>query len=369
MSAVRLLLVTDAVGGVWVYSLELARALKPLGIDTLLAITGPSPTEQQREQAQGMGLLDTGLPLDWLSTTAGELRRAGDKLAAIAWSEGADIVQTCSAALLADSEFDAPAVAVQHSCIATWWSAVRGTPMPPQFAWRSELVERGLARADAIVAPTGAFAAETARSYQLSRPVLTVHNGRRPISLPPLPQGRFIFTASRLWDEGKNVATLDAAAALVDAPVQAAGPVDGPNDTHVGLEHMHLLGALSPTRMAGLLAARPIFASAALYEPFGLSVLEAAFAGCALILSDIPTHRELWDGAAVFVDARDHRGFAEAMRMLLDDVEARTAFGEAARCRARRYTPERMAQSMAGIYGQLAEQRFAATPRTMAGAA
>ena len=41
----------------------------------------------------------------------------------------------------------------------------------------------------------------------------------------------------------------------------------------------------------------------ALYEPFGLAVLEAAQAGCALVLSDIPTFRELWDGAALFVAA------------------------------------------------------------------
>ena len=42
MTTCRLLLVTDAVGGVWVYSVELARALKPMGIEVVVAVTGPS---------------------------------------------------------------------------------------------------------------------------------------------------------------------------------------------------------------------------------------------------------------------------------------------------------------------------------------
>ena len=76
----RLLLVTDAVGGVWVYSLELARALKAFGIQTVLAVMGPSPSAGQREEARGLKLIDTGLPLDWLDTNAAELRRAGREL-------------------------------------------------------------------------------------------------------------------------------------------------------------------------------------------------------------------------------------------------------------------------------------------------
>src|SRR4051812_40012544 len=197
--SLRLLLVTDAVGGVWVYSLELARALKPLGIETLLAVTGPSPGDRQREDAADFELIDTGLPLDWLETSPGELRRAGTAIAALAASEGADLVQTCSAALLADVHFDRPVVAVQHSCVASWWAAVKRSELPPEFAWRRELVECGLKRASAVVAPSVAFAAETSRLYDVS--ALAVHNGRRRPAQAPLPQGQFVFTASRLWDE------------------------------------------------------------------------------------------------------------------------------------------------------------------------
>ena len=365
----RVLLATDAVGGVWVYSVELARALRRQGMEPLLAVMGPAPGAEQRTQAGAIELIDTGLPLDWMPTTSRDIHRAGDALAELAAKRNAHVVQTCSAALLADTEFGCPTVAVQHSCVASWWAAVRGTPLPPEFAWRRELVECGLNRASVVVAPTIAFAAETARTYDLDRPVLSVHNGRKPAAQLPLPQGEFVLTASRLWDEGKNVATLDAAAARLNVAFEAAGPLEGPNGARASFDNLHTLGQVSEARLAGLLATRPIFASAALYEPFGLSVLEAAHAGCALVLSDIPTHRELWRGAALFVPPRDDAAFASAVQDLLDDPGARLELGETARARSRIYSPEAMAGRMSDIYARLAGDQRASIPLPMAGAA
>lgn len=365
MSKLRLLLVTDAVGGVWTYSLELARALKPLRIDTLLAVTGPAPSASQREAAGEIRLIDTGLPLEWVETDAGEVERAGEQLARIAAREDVDVVQTSSAALLAGGSFDQPCVAVQHSCVATWWAAVKGTPLPEDFQWRRDLVARGLSRADAVVAPSAAFADATQREYGGPAMVAVVHNGRTRRAARALPQGDFALTVGRLWDEGKNVRTLDRAAARFDAPFQAVGPTSGPNGTRITLGHLACIGPLSETRLNGLLAARPVFASAALYEPFGLSALEAAQAGCALVLSDIPTHRELWDGAALFVDPRDSAGFASAISDLLGDRDQRNRLGTQAREHARRYTAERMASGMAEIYARVLERQ----PQMIAGAA
>src|SRR5207237_5433518 len=129
--------------------------------------------------------------------------------------------QTSSAALLAQTDFAQPCIAVQHSCVASWWAAVKDSPLPPDFAWRRELVGQGLRRAAAVVAPSVAFAAETARVYDVH--VVAVQNGRSPHPSRAIPQGDFVFTAGRLWDEGKNAATLDAAAAKRSFTLQAAG--------------------------------------------------------------------------------------------------------------------------------------------------
>ena len=106
--------------------------------------------------------------------------------------------------------------------------------------------------------------------------------------------------------------------------------------------------AWRPERIRDPLAAcgSAIFVSTPLYEPFGLAVLEAAQAGCALVLSEIATLRELWDGAADFVPARNDGAVAEAVTCLLRDPERREALGAAARERSRRYSLDRSGEAL-----------------------
>jgi len=363
-SGTRLMLVTDAVGGVWTYSLDLARALRECDVEAFLVVIGPSPSAQQRTEASGFELIDTGFPLDWTAKRPDLIRRAGCALAELAVKESADLVQTNSAALLADCEFDQPVVAVQHSCVASWWATVKRSALPADFSWRRDLIECGLNRAAAIVAPGAAFAALTARTYALTRPVHAVHNGRRALPMKRRPMEDYVFTAGRLWDEGKNLRTLDEAAARLGVQVEAAGPLQGPNGAHVAFDNLRCLGELPPAGIAERLAARPIFASAALYEPFGLSVLEAAQAGCALVLSDIPTFRELWSGCATFVPTNDADAFAEATEELLANAARRTDLGIAARMHALRYTPDLMARRMVQIYEHLQPELLPPPART-----
>jgi glycosyltransferase involved in cell wall biosynthesis len=146
---------------------------------------------------------------------------------------------------------------------------------------------------------------------------------------------------------------------LLPVPFQMAGPVKSPDGDIIEIRHAHPVGSLSELELARWLAAKPVFASAARYEPFGLAVLEAAQAGCALVLADIPTLRELWDGAAVFVDPLDHQGFAREIGEIVGDSFAREQLGRAAQERAERYSVSAMARRMAGLYRDLASARAA----------
>jgi glycosyltransferase involved in cell wall biosynthesis len=354
----RVLITADAVGGVWQYAADLAQGLAPLGIETVLAILGPSPKPAQAKAiagVEGVTLIDTGLPLDWLAASPAEVKEAGAAISALADKHHADAVQLNAPALAADIAFKAPVVAVAHSCVATWWDAVKGTEIDPDFRWRAELHGNGLRAAQVAVAPSAAFAEATRRAYGLEKAPVAVHNGRSPLPLPRVAPHDFAFTAGRLWDKGKNVATLDRAAASLPVPLYAIGPTTGPNGDAIELHHAHVLGSRSEKEIGRWLAARPVFVSAALYEPFGLAVLEAAAAGCPLVLSDIPTFRELWDGAATFVDPMDEAGFAAAIARIVGDDTARVALGNAAKERASRYTPAAMAGAMADIYRSLAD--------------
>jgi glycosyltransferase involved in cell wall biosynthesis len=166
-----------------------------------------------------------------------------------------------------------------------------------------------------------------------------------------------IFTAGRLWDEGKGMAVLDEAAGRIATLVCAAGPLSGPHGQSVRFHHLRALGRVDEAEIDRRLSERPVFVSPSLYEPFGLAVLEAAQAGCPLVLSDIPTFRELWGGAAVFVPAGDAGALADALQHLMLDHDARAELGAAAFERSGRYTMERTVRRMLGIYGDLLAAR------------
>lgn len=302
-TAHRLLMTTDAVGGVWRYSIDLAQSLADYGVETVLAVVGPAADPAQRSEAaavQGLRLVQTGLPMDWTATTAAELDHTSGRLAALAALVGATTVHLHAPALVGPVRWPVPVVAVAHSCVATWWRAVRSGPMPDDFGWRTAATQAGLRNAAAAIAPSKAHAAAIEAVYG-PLPIEVIHNGSGMVSHPKRDRRRAVLTAGRLWDEGKAVAWLDRAAAGLDAPVMAAGGCRGPDGSVVQFEHLRLLGSLPPAELAAAYAGSIVFASMARYEPFGLAVLEAARAGMALVLSDTPGFRELWDGAATFV--------------------------------------------------------------------
>lgn len=353
----KLFMTTDAVGGVFSYAVDLAHALVPHGVETTLAVLGPAMTPCQRETATvpGVDVLPLDLPLDWLAGSRREVLAAAAAVADRA--AGADVVQLNAPAFAAVRQ-PAPVVGTVHSCVASWWAAVRGGTPPADFSWRTDLLADGLARCDAVVVPSRAFGATVARLYGVAPEV--VRNGRAAAARReprPAPAG-FAFTAGRLWDEGKDARTLDAAAALMAVPLLAAGPTTGPDGAAaVRLAHARELGPLDPGAVRDLLARRPVFVSTALYEPFGLAVLEAAQAGCPLVLSDIPTFRELWGGAAILVPPRDPAAVAEAVNRLAADPAEAGERGAAAAMRAARYGLDSMARAMAHLYDGLARGR------------
>jgi len=347
----RLLVTTDAVGGVWRYAVDLAGGLAERGIGTVLAVLGPPASAAQRGEAEAvpnLRLVQTGLPLDWTADGPADLAHASGRLAALAALTGVSAVHLHAPALVGSVRWPVPVVAVAHSCVGTWWRAVRGGPMPDDLQWRADATGAGLRTAAAVIAPTAAHAAATQAVYGPAR-MQVVHNGRDPGPFSNLPRSRAVLTAGRLWDDGKGVGELDRAAMGLDAPVRAAGPTRGPNGAERRFDHLELLGTLDQPGMAAAYGAATVFASMALYEPFGLAVLEAAQAGMALVLSDLPGFRELWDGAALFV--ANPAALQPALRQALDHPEALAA---AARERAGRYT----VNAMTG--GTLAVHRAAA---------
>ena len=343
----RVLLTTDAVGGVWRYSLELARELVTHGARVFLAVLGPPPDAEQTREAAGIPGLKihlTGLPLDWTADSPKTLERAAQTLARLGERTKADTIQLHSPGLMGSATWPAPVIATAHSCVGTWWRTTHDGPLPADLAWRAEAVADGLAAADAVIVPSASFADLLRETYGVRRQIQVVLNGRRPSVAPATAEGRrpMVLTAGRLWDEGKRVAVLDEAAARISFPVYAAGAPTNPNGVTASYHHLHMLGLLGDAALAKAYAEAAVFASPAIYEPFGLAVLEAAQAGCALVLSDIPTFRELWQDSAVFVPPNDPAALSDALNSLLADSAALAQRGALAHERAAHFGAGRM---------------------------
>lgn len=351
----------DAVGGVWTYVADLAAGLAQAGVRTTLAVIGPAPSPGQLALCAGvpgLSLVETGLTLDWMEDEPTAIAAGGRRLAELARASSADLVHLNSPAFASAGAFDLPVVGACHSCLATWWAAVKGGAMPDDFRWRTRVLAEGYRACDRLIAPSAAFAEATSAGYGVD--VASVRNGRsRGGRLAGGQKRAHVLTSGRLWDEGKNLAALDAAAARMRGEVRAAGPLIGPGGAAAAVGSVRTLGALDAEAMTEALNAAQVFASLARYEPFGLGVLEAAQAGCALVLSDIPSFRELWRGAAVFVRPDDTAEAAAVMDALLADPDEARRLGALAAERAAACTVEAMTQATLAAYAQALAPRLA----------
>jgi glycosyltransferase involved in cell wall biosynthesis len=358
-SGKHVLMTVDAVGGVWSYASCLARELETRGWSITLLTLGPAPRQDQFMPLlphDGIDLQITDLELEWQDPEGRDRRRVLAYLAALEDTLRPDIVHL-NGYREACAGWRAPVVLAAHSCVGSWWRSCRGEA--PEAGWGDYLadVAAGLDAADRWVAPTAAFRDSIARLYQPQREGEVIWNGIAPLPEPPAKED-FILAAGRLWDEAKNVGLLPVIAKGLDCPVRVAGPLqrsDGaPVSPQAGVEW---LGDLPQGELLGWMGKAGIFVSPAVYEPFGLTVLEAAASGCALVLADIPSFRELWDGAALFVNPRDPGAVQAALNTLSRNPVLRSQLQRAARRRSARYGIAAQADAYERLYQQMLEGR------------
>ncbi len=357
----------DCVGGVWTYALELTRQLAVRNVEVTLVVMGGKPSLDQAHEASlipNLSLIGTDLRLEWMDDCDEHLKLARELLLDIESEQHPDVVHVNGFAQAA-LPFSAPVVCVAHSCVSSWWRACRGGDLPPAGRAYERRVSEGIAAADLLVAPTARFLAEVEARHGAPRRSRVIWNGRDPALYRSAEKRSIALAAGRLWDDAKNIALLRDAARDLPYPVAVAGAAAGPDGGAIECAPLIDLGRLAPGELAARMSEAAIFVSPARYEPFGLAVLEAALSGCALVLSGIPTFRELWDGAARFVPTDDPARLREELEALFEQPAAAAALGRAARMRAERYTAERMGRAYHAAYCELIEARTGPSVQTV----
>ncbi len=356
LAPLRVLMTLDAVGGVWRFGMDLARALAPRNVTFVFAIVGPPPADEQQQEAEALGeVIHLAEPLDWLAQAEGELAHIPARLADIADRYEVDLIHLNAPTQAAGLETARPVVVMSHSCVPTWFQAVRKTAPPEGWQWHTGLNRRGISRADVVLAPSRSHADLMVATYGAIRNLRVVHNatGAAPNIAHRGPR-EGVIAVGRWWDEAKNGAVLDAVALRTTSRLTLIGSTNGPNGEKFNIRNALEAGSLSHAETLERMGQAEVFVSPSLYEPFGLAALEAAACRTPLVLADIPTYREVWDSAALFVPPNDPAAYAEAIERLLSERQLREILAQLASNRATRFTPVRQAAAMRAVYDSLA---------------
>jgi glycogen(starch) synthase len=354
----RVLMTTDTVGGVWTLTQELTQELLHLGHAVALVSFGREPSERQNEWCEQTATRHPELflfragnaPLEWMQTNV------------TAWSAGIefllDTFKEFQADLLHTHQFcwgampgHLPRLITAHSDVVSWAECCRPQGLG-RSAWLSHyrsLVQNGLDRAHAVVAPTFWMKSALDRHFDVRCRFTVIPNGRSIAPFSGKDERRLqAATVGRLWDDAKGVSTLLG----IDAPLPifVAGE-ESFESTSARMGSLQALGPLDESSLFQLFRRSSIYIASSLYEPFGLAPLEAALCGCAVVARNLPSLREVWADTAFFFDTPQE--LTSLLCDLINNPDLLRFGQERAQARARQFTAARMADSYVALYKTL----------------
>ncbi|MFW5967902.1 MAG: glycosyltransferase family 4 protein [Persicimonas sp.] len=366
----RVLMSTDTVGGVWTYTLELAGRLCERGMWVDLAAMGREPSPEQRRAAEAIGgLTFSARPyrLEWMKDPWEDVDAAGRWLVEMAERRPPDVVHL-NTLVHGNLDWSAPVLTVGHSCVLSWFEAVKGQSAPADWSRYARRVTDSLQASDWVVAPTHAMLDELERHYGPFSRCEAIYNGRSAKGYEPRVGDEIVLSAGRLWDEAKNIEAVARAAERIDWPVYVAGArehPDGGSSTPLG--RARPLGQLPSDQLAEWYARAAIYALPARYEPFGLTALEAALSDNALVLGDIDTLREVWGESAVYVDPERPDQLATTIQALIEQPGRRHRLARRALRRAKSLSAESMVDGYVDLYERMVAQHATVAPSASPG--
>ncbi|HEY0759659.1 MAG TPA: glycosyltransferase family 4 protein [Acidisarcina sp.] len=366
----RILMITDTVGGVWTYTRELVEGLLKARCKVTLVTMGRAPSPEQSSWSERISnaypsafrLVPTRYKLEWMQEYANCYFESRDLLLQLVDSFRPDLIhsnQFCYGAL----PVDIPRIVVAHSDVLSWLQCCR--PEAPashnDSTWLInyvDLVSAGLRSATALVAPTRWMLNSLEQNYTVPKWSAIIPNGRDIRRLTARSRKLQAITAGRLWDEAKNISILESV--HTSLPILVAGEAELDGEASLTSRGLHLLGPLRQDELLTLMAESSIYIATSCYEPFGLAPLEAALSGCAIVANDIPSLREVWDDAAIYF--KNARGLARILTDLSNDPQRLHGMAERAFHRAtKNYTADAMTVSYLNLYRNAASTHYSTT--------
>ncbi len=363
----HVLVTADTMSGSWTYSRELVTGLVTRGIRVTLVSFGEVPLPEQTawmDLLHGLEYRPTAFRLEWMDEAPQDLHESSEFLVSLVREVRPDLLhlhQFCHG----DLPVDIPRVVMAHGDLISWNEAVQGcTPRPTRtMNWYRETVVRGIAAADAVVAPSAWMLDTLSATYTSPRREAIIYPGRNPIFFNPyVSKEDSVLSVGRLLDAGKQVHLLTQHAHRFSICIVGAEqtvpvpriPIRADVKVSTDQSSVAVRGPQTEAQLRALYSRAAVYAATARYEPLGIAPLEAAFSRCAIVANDIPSFREVWGDAALYFRTNDAGSLAETLRQLDADRSLRQAYADRAYTRAReRFTTKRMIDDYLELYRSL----------------
>jgi glycogen synthase len=357
----HLLITSDTVGGVWTYTRELVTGLALRGHKITLVSFGNLPNPDQTLWLRSLDIVDyrpTEYRLEWMEVTERDIEESRRYLELLVREVQPDVLHF-SQYCYGDIDVDVPRIVVAHSDVVSWWVGVHGCE-PGNSPWMRRYRERvtnGLRQADLVVAPSEWMLDAVSRHYLRLEHAAVIYNGRSPELFDPhQPKSDFALSVGRIWDEGKYVLLLLQSSSPLATKI--VGWTREPGHEAKALPphppNVEFLGPRSQDELRSLYSQASMYVATSRYEPFGLSPLEAAFSGCALVMNDIPVFHELWGDAATYFRKGDPVELSRALIELSGNPQLRDQLANKAFRRAcQKFSAARMVAEYESAYHQV----------------
>lgn len=374
----HVLVTGDTLSGSWVYTRELVTGLVTRGVHVTLVSFGDIPLPGQTswmDHLHGLDYRPTAFRLEWMQEAEEDRAEAAAFLVSLVHELRPNVLHLHQFSF-GNLPVDVPRIVLAYGDLLTWREAVpeehRAMHAIERRAHASyrDMILRGIAGADAVVAPSAWMLNRIAATYTYPRRAEVIYPARNPIFFNPyVSKDDCVLAIGRLVDASRQLSLLTQH--VHPLPVCIVGSEQTMNiplnpiraDVKVATDEtsVAIRGPQTEAQLRALYSRAAIYVATARYEPLGMPVLEAAFSRCAIIANDIPSYREMWGDAALYFRTNDALSLAASIRLLNDDRTMRRAYAELAYARAReRFTTKRMIDEYLHLYRNLIAVRVAA---------
>lgn len=351
---VKIFMTTDTVGGVWNYSLDLCRALMPYNLEIHLLGLGAFPDENQQKEVKSIpniSFYPSNLKLEWMDDP--DIKKTNKKIEILC-----DIIQPdifhFNNFVSKNFKRNIPRLTVFHSCVQTWWQAVKGGSAPEEWNGYKEHLEKSCNLSDVVVFPTDAIRKSAVQAHNITSDTQVIFNARELEPTCDDKKEKIILCTGRIWDEAKNLMILCKLADKLPWPIYVAGDNSHPNTSEkIVLDNIRFLGKLTSEELRFWLERTEIYINPALYEPFGLAVLEAAKCHCALALSKLDTLQEVWEENALYFQPKDEDDMLKTLLQLIENDALRKEYQQRAKQHSEKYQLAAMGDAYFELYTSL----------------